>query len=673
MSRGTGLKIAAGLAIVAVLAAGGYFGFVQWAKAKVRAEVETAFSALREQGTKASFADATFDARAQAIVITGISLASADSNATLKVDRLVARGSDKPRDRRVALDALDLDGVEVTVTGEGAAGGTLTYSLPQVMIDRYSGPISLVAAGEGNGPFGAMRVWLRQLAATSAAKVTIPEVRGRVAPAAGPAMDITYKEVAAEGLNAGTIRSLLVDRITFALTPPAGAPGAAGGRVSGQVAGVVASQIDTAPLLAMTAPDGGKAGDAYARVYGKVVTGPYTLAQDGGPTLSAAALLLEHAGIRPAAFDAQHMTQLNALSLKGDNLSPDEARRLLDLSREAMNGLAFRTVAITDLRSRYQNQEGRIASLRLEGLAAGVLDALTLEGMEGRTSASAPDGAVNQGKLARFTVRQVDFNQLARFAAEGQANTPLAVLGVFKALSRVELEGLEVPHGEGPDSGPVRIGAFTMGWSGVSGALPTALDISLTDAAGPITAEDGEPFSYLLAAGIKRASVSLAFKAAFDADKGALAVGPLTAEVKDAFRLRVEGAVQDMPSAAFTDAVGFLTAWPKLSAGPWKLTLTDLGLSKLMYAQLAAEDGVSEEEYRGQVLALTEGIVGEFAAESPEAAEVGAAVVAFLRQPGTLTISATPRVRVPLSALVATDDPGALFEVFAFSASATTP
>ncbi|MFS8039245.1 hypothetical protein ACI7BZ_20175 [Xanthobacter sp. AM11] len=319
---------------------------------------------------------------------------------------------------------------------------------------------------------------------------------------------------------------------------------------------------------------------------------------------------------------------------------------------------------------RQPGEESRIAALRMEGLAAGVLDAFTLEGVEASAPGSAaPAGA--KGRLGRFTLRRLDLNQMSRLAAEAQSPSPLSALILFKVMSGLELSDLEVPHGDAPDAGPVRIGRLTLGWTGTrGGALPTGLDFTLSDVTGPIRLEDGEPFTYLVNAGMKQASISLALKAAYDADARTLTFAPVASEVKGAFRLNVETTVAEVPPSAFTDATGFVSAWPQAAAGPAKLTLTDLGLARLMVAQLAAAEGVSEDAYRQQVVELAEAIAADFATVSPDAAQVGAAVVSFLRQPGTLTITATPKGRVPLLALAATDDPAALLEAFTFTATA---
>lgn len=678
--RGIWIKAGAAIGVVAVLAAGGWFGFAAWSRAKVRAEVDQAFAGIRAAGSKASFADAGFDPADRAVTVSGIAIASADGTAAVKIGRLVARGSEKPIDRRVTLDALDLDGVEVTLTGSAAQGGTITYVMPQVMIDRYNGPMTLIAAGEGGGAYGALRVALRQLAATTAAKVTIPETRVRVAPAGAPPMEATYTNLAAEGINAGAVRSLIIDRTTAAYVLPAPAGGGASGTVPAKVdlriEGLVAAQIDTAPLLLMTQPGGpsGKAADAYGRIYGKIVTGPYVISQDGGPTQGGASLLMENLAIRPSAFDAGRLAKVQDLLAKPPaNPSVEDSRRIAELVRDTIGGFSFSVVAITDAYTRDKGETGRIGMVRLEGLTGGVLDGFTLEQADGKTA----DGG--NGKIGRLAIRQLDFNQLATLAAEAQNPSPMTALVLFRVISGIEIKNLEVPYGEGDPrdpaikNEPVKIGTFSLSWGGSLGVLPSYLDFALTDISGPIRPEDGEPFTYLINAGIKRATVSLGAKAVYDINDRTLTLAPITTEVKEAFRVTIETTLSDVPQSAFAEARGFLSELPAVGAGPVTVTLTDLGLARLMYAQFAKAAGVSEAEYRDQVVALAEGFAAEMEEGMPETASVGAALVAFLRNPGTLKVTATPKGFVPLIALAASGDPTVLLETFTFQATATAP
>lgn len=696
MNNKSVLRIAGAAVILAGLAIAGWYGFGAWTRAKVRGEVEEAFAALRAKGAKAAFADASFDPAKREITVSGISIVSADGGASVKIDRLLASGGERPHDGRVALDALDLDGLEISLSGENAGGGTATYSLPKVMIDRYTGPMTLIAAGEGSGPYGGVRVALRQLAATTAAKITIPDVAGRIVQPGTPPVEFAYANIAAEGVNAGTVRSLIIDRTTFAFTPAdetprdknsadkasadkAGSEKASGekapGRVSVRVDGIVAARIDTAPLLAVTNPPGTPTTtrlDDYGMVYGKVVTGPYTLTQENGLRLRAASVLLEHVGIKPSAFDPKRLLALDALDMRGRALTVEESRKVLDLSRDLIDGVAFRTFALTNVETEEAGEKGRIASMRIEGLAASIIDSVSLEGIEGTSPGGGP------AKVGRIAVRRLDLSQISRLAAEANAPTPLSSLVLFRLLSGIEVSGLEVPYGEGDEKNePVKVGDFSLSWGNAAGAaqgvLPTWIDFRLADVSGPIRIEDGEPFTYLVEAGMTRATISFALKAAYDPDKRTLTLAPVSSEVKGAFRVNVESTLGDVPPTAFSELTGLLSAVPDVSAGPVKVTVADLGLGKLMYAQLAAAAGVSVEEYKAQVIELAEAFATELAESEPGVAEVGTAVVAFLRNPGTLTITATPRDHLPLMALTMATEPLQVLGAFTFTASATAP
>ncbi|GLI22729.1 MULTISPECIES: hypothetical protein [Xanthobacter] len=672
--RGIGTKVAVAIGIVAVLGAGGWFGFAAWSRAKVRAEVDQAFAGIRAAGSKASFTDAGFDPTDRAVTVSGIAIASADGTAAVKIARLVARGSEKPIDRRVTLEALDLDGVEVTLTGDAAQGGTVSYSLPQVMIDRYNGPMTLIAAGEGGGAYGALRVALRQLAATTAAKVTIPEARVRMAPAGAPPMEATYTNLAAEGINAGAIRSLIIDRSTAAYVLPGAAPADGQGtpaKFNLRIEGLVAAQIDTAPLLLMTQPGGpaGKAADAYGRIYGKVVTGPYVISQEGGATQGGASMLMENFAIRPSAFDAGRLAKFQALVTKPPaNPSVEDSRRAAELLRDTIGGLSFSTIAVTEAYTTDKGETGHVGLIRMDGLANGVLDGFVLERADGKTT----EGGT--GKIGRLAVRQLDFNQLAALAAEAQSPSPTTALVLFRVISGLDIKNLEVPYGEGDAKDePVKIGNLSLSWGGSLGVLPSYVDFALTDVSGPIRPEDGEPFTYLINAGMKRATVSLGAKAFYDVNESSLTLAPITTEVKDAFRVTIETKLSDVPQSAFSDAGSFVNELPAIGAGPVTVTLTDLGLAKLMYAQFAKAAGMSEADYREQVLSLAEAFAAEMEEGMPEMAPVGAAMVSFLRNPGTLKVTAKPKGFVPLIALASSGDPTVLLETFTFEATATAP
>ncbi|MBB6307772.1 hypothetical protein [Xanthobacter tagetidis] len=670
-----GKKLAIGLVAVVLLGVAGYFGVRFFGDRTARAEVERAFEEIRRRGGVAQFAEASVDPAARSIVLTGVALGGAD--ATVKIARLTATGAQPPRDNYAEAETLDLEGVEITLSGPAAFGGTLVYAIPKVMIDRYRGPVVPLAAPAGEaGPFGAARFALRQFAATSAAKVTIPSLTLRQQPAKAGAVpvELAYEGIAAEQIAAGKVRSLLVDKLRFSgpdEVPVEGSPQDAaptgGARQTGELSGIVAARLDTAPFLAVltgTAP--GKEPDDYQAIYGKVVTGPYRVKHHDGSTAGADSLLLEHVGIKPSAIALDRLLELDALTRKGPDLSVAELSALVEETRRIIDGLAFRTFSMTGLSATSKGETVRIAAVRLDGFAAGVLDAFELEGLDGTDADKRPV------KAAQFVVRRLDLKALADLAREADAPTPMAALGLFKVVSGIEAAGVEVPYeGDNAAAGqPLRIGALTLGWGSVLGEIPTTLRFEMKDVSGPISAADGEPFVYLANAGITRATMSTALNIAYDPASRDLQVGPLGARLEKAFAVTLDAGIGNVPKEAFGDAASAFGALGEVTARPLTLKVENLGLAELMFQQLAEAAGVSPDEIRADLSAQVDEIAAVLAQVNPDVVDVAAAVKSFLATPRTLTLSATPRADTPLLPLFLNDAPFGALSAFSLSATA---
>lgn len=670
-----GKKLVIGLVAVVLLGVAGYFGVRVFGERSARAEVERTFEEIRRRGATARFADASVDPVARSIVLTGIELGGAD--AAVKIAKLTAIGAQPPRDHYAEAEALDLEGVEITLSGPAALGGRFVYVIPKVMIDRYRGPVVPLATPEGEaGPFAAARFALRQFAATSAAKVTIPAMTLRQTPAKAGAVpvELAYEGIAAEQIAAGKVRSLLVDKLVFSgpddvplpAAPQDAAP-AGGARQTGELAGIVAARIDTGPFLAVlsgAAP--GKEPDDYREIYGKVVTGPYKVRHQDGSTAGADSLLLEHVGIKPSAIALDRLLELDALSRKGPDLSVAELGELVEETRRIIDGLAFRTFSMTGLTAASKDQTARIAAVRLDGFAAGVLDAFEMEGLDGADADKRPI------KAARFVVRRLDLKALAELARQADAPTPMVALGLFKVVSGIEAAGVEVPY-DGESAAPgeaLRIGALTLGWGSVLGEIPSTLRFEMKDVSGPISAADGEPFVYLANAGVTRATMSTALNIAYEPARGDLQIGPLGARLEKAFAVSLDTGVGNVPKEAFADAAAAFGALGEITARPLTLKVENLGLAELMFQQLAEAAGVSADDIRADLSAQVDEIAAVLAQVNPDVVGVAAAVKSFLATPRTLTLSATPKADTPLLPLFLNDAPFGALSAFSLSATA---
>lgn len=666
-------KIVAGLVVLLLLAAAGYFAFGRFATSQVEKDVAAAFAELRARGTGATYRSLGVDAANRGVTLAGLAIALADGT-RITAERLTATGATPVHDGRFTADTLDIEGLAVRAPGAGP-GSRVEVDLPKLMIDRYVGPVALARDPEPSSPapadpYGPLRAVLLQLAATSAAKATIPAISFRATHApdsAQPAANVTITDVAAEGVEYGKIRSLLIDRIAFA-TDAAAAAAAAGdagdaGAVKGEVDGLVAARIDTAPLLAMTGATA--SGDQYQEVYGKVVTAAYRLTRGDGVSGSTGPMVLEHMGIKPAAFAPAQVARLDRLALKGGDLSLDEARELLEATSALLDGIAFGSLSITNGVSRDGEETLTFASAALEGYAASQLDGLTLSGVSG-TSAD-----TRSMKLDRLAVRQLSLRQLAGLADLAEAPSPWGALGLFRLLSAVELDGLELPYDtESPGAGtPVKIGHFALSWGQFAGSIPTRVALTLKDATGPIHASDGEPYVYLANAGMTSATLNLDFRMAYDEEAKALTLAPVGMQVDDAFAITFEGGLGGLPPAMFDGEAAAAGALIRATARPFRLTLTDLGLARLMLEQLSAASGTTPDATRQDALRTIDDLAATASAYTPDAAAVAEAAKAFVMNPTSITLAGTPVSQDPVAPLLMADDLLAVLKLFKLTAS----
>ena len=652
--------VALGAGLLAVAGLAGYFAVDRYAGARAQEEVDAAFAALRASGAEARHGAVSADAARRAVNLSDVVIASPDGSASVKIARLDITGLGQPKDGRIAADALALDGIEVSLRGRSPAAGTVAVTVPKLQVAGFAGPLG--AAAPGTGPAGVAIAALQKVSALTAGKLTAPEATVRLAfDADAPVTELRYAGIAAEDLKAGTIRSLLLDSVAFTVTSPA--PPDGGGPVSGEVRGTAVSELNLLPLVATLAPAGPPAPDAsYEKLYDRLVTGPYVVRTPDGVS-SASSTLVEQAGIRPSGLSLEDLVRLKILAVTGVEDEEAVTPEVLGLAAKAVESVAFRTLAVSGMEMQDKAGKGRLASTRLDGFAAGKLDVFTVEGFDGTDA----DG--HAAKLGRLAIHQLDLGRILAFAAEDGVPSPREV---FQVLRAVEISDAQVPYDtDGPARGtPVTVGSFTLSWSDMLGELPTRLVMKLDNASGPIEADDGEPFTYLVNAGITRATLSFSLEAAYDASTAVLSVKPVGIVMDKAFAVAFEGGLGNVPAVAFENDEAAAAAFGEVTGRPMRVTLPDLGLGQLMLTQLADAAGATPADLKAEVIAHVDELAQLFSMLSPDIPAVAAAVKQFIETPGTLTLTATPKGEAPLLPLISGDGPIALLQAFSISAEA---
>jgi hypothetical protein len=163
-------RILIGLVAVAVLAAGGWFGFNLYAKHRVTAEIETAFEQIRKQGGKASNGEIGFDLPSRTLTIEDIAVdPGQQSQMHIKIGNVRATGVRQGDDGQFSADTIEVSGIEFAIdSAVGPSQMKASYKIAQATIRDYSGAIRARALPPSNAITDLYRFGLEQISSLSA-------------------------------------------------------------------------------------------------------------------------------------------------------------------------------------------------------------------------------------------------------------------------------------------------------------------------------------------------------------------------------------------------------------------------------------------------------------------------------------------------------------------------
>lgn len=671
-----------GIVAVLVLGLAGYAGVTYWAQKKASAVIDDALAQVRATGATASLGASAVSLKDRSLTLSDLSVTSADGTVSVTVSQFSAHGVGAPRDGRITADTVALENVTLTRTG-GPGGARLVETLPRVTIERYAGPLVVApTAGDARDLVNANPVVLalRQLASVDAARIDVPHAVTRLTPGTADPQPAQARELTLDGIAVTDVRSGRIARFSIARLASEGQPdgsraddtqadGAGAAKPDGapdpaegsglprfQASAIVARDIDLTPLL------GGE--EALRPVLGALEAGAFTIEQEEDMRTEGAGLTLTGLALKPAAVTAARLDALRALTADDEPAAPAP---LLAEATALLRGLAFTSFQVRDLRTIEPVGGGHAALFAVETFADGSVAELRFEGVDG-------DSDGRDVKFGRISVTGLDLPRVLTLAYADDPSLPDVALSGFRALTGITAADIEMPADTSDASreAPIRIGRAGLTWGDfpdpAAGDLPGRIRFELTDVDAPIDAEDGEPFNTLAAAGLKRATFSLALGTVYDAATQSISLSPAEVEVKDAFRTAFTARLDNVPSRAFASDAAFVAALPEVNLGPFGITITDRGLANLMLQRLAEADGQSLDAYRAHLLDLLNQGIAAAAPGATEATAVAEAIAQFIRDPRTLEITATPKGRVPFLAFINSDDPMAPLQLFTFSA-----
>lgn len=329
------------------------------------------------------------------------------------------------------------------------------------------------------------------------------------------------------------------------------------------------------------------------------------------------------------------------------------------------------------------DDEGRpmtfeIGNMTMAGMSPGIYPQISMDDFRVVVEG---DGAVT---LGNFTLKQFDLSStVATLAAAPQEVTEAwleanarGLIPAFEGFSFSGL-GIDIPD---PDSDGERIVAdvdnFDLSLASYINGIPSNIDTSATGirAALPKDSED-EQLQQLIALGITDIDAGFRLAAAWNADKNSIDVKEVSVSGVDLATVVLSGTIANATEALFSlDENEALMAGMGVAIKALKLDVTDAGLSDIVLAVAAADQGADPATLRPVFAGLAEGTIIGMMAGAADAAKLGAAINQFVSgKAKSLNISIEAKSEPGLSMadfMTAEDDPASLIGKVNVSASA---
>lgn len=634
-------RILIGLVAIAVLAAGGWFGFSAYVKHRVMAELDAAFEQMGAQGGKASHGKVEFDLSTRTLTIQDIAVEPGQqSQMQARIAGVKAIGVRQLDEGQFSADTVEVSGIEFAI--DSAAGPSqlkAVYKVAQATIRDYSGSIRARALPASNAITELYRFGIEQFSGISASSIEVPSITATVLSKPGTAKPVSgefgYAGFVMKNLRRGKVEATKADRVTFRVQAPQ--PGKAD-ELTGELSNLAMSDFDATAWLATFDPQ--KADDdSYHLAYGQISMGPLVVNSAGG-RVTIDGIAIADVALQPSKFRMDAMFT----ALPQDSAAPPtpaQARELLEKVAGFYEGLHLGRVEIGKTSIETPQGTARVNAVRYrEGEFA-------VEGVD----TPSPQG---QFRMERFALKSFSMPSLMRWASSlsnpGQPPSPDQVLGLFRVLEGLEVKGVVAPYKTTRQL--VTIDTINLNWGQLVGSIPSKANLAVkmvapTDSSNPAQRP-------LVMAGLDKLVINLDLGAAWTESSGAFALTPADIELGDLAKMRARLALANVPRGLFTtDPMQAMDQVAQVETGAIELSLRDSGVVDLVVAQYARLQNVSRDAARRAIVEMIRAQGEKVAASNLDAKPAFDALADFVetsRQ--TLTIKLTPLGKVPVLQLI---------------------
>jgi hypothetical protein len=632
--------IAAGI----IVGTGAYFGTKLWAQLQTKSDIEGIFDSLKGTFATVSRGKIDFDSATRNVKVPDVLLQSADKVTTVKFEQIAMYGTSALSKDRFAADRIEFINGEITTAFPTATGAHISYKMPKIVIENYSGPTAPLRAAEGAPPSDIVVTWLENVAASSATSITIPKLFASLTPQrtgdAGPAVEpfeYTYTDVVIRELRDRHIAEMSIERMTVTSensAPDLGSFAAAMARFS-----LLDFNLD-API-AIFKPEKVK-DDGYIQAYRQASVGPFEFRFAKGVGMQIDGFLVEGIGIRPSKLSyASIIAMMELVPKPGTPPSPDQLRTMMEQVANYYDGIRFTKLEMRGFKTEMtQNGGVKLEAIRLSGFENGRLAEFAIEGVEGVTPQNEP---FRVGRFALKGLRLTDLMRQSMQMAQGGSKPTLDQSLALLAL----LEGIEISDITGNNPGtkdPIKIERIQLSWGQFVGPIPTMVRL-LSKMTVPSKLADAGMGGMLSDAGMPMVSTTVDFGLAWSEPTLTLTMSPAAIELEKGFAFNAKWSLLNVQRSMFSvDVAQAMAAANLAEIGPLEITLKDTGAVTTALTQYAKGKGLSTDDARKEIIdSVTEAAKGQ-ALSNPDAAVVAQAVIQFIETPGsTLTIKVTPK------------------------------
>jgi hypothetical protein len=663
------IGIVAGILVIGI---GAYFGWDLWAQFRTKSQVERVFDSLRAAFPTASHGRIELSGRTRTVKISNVILQSGDRATTIKIDQLVATGTKGPVAGRVAAVRIELTNWELSTAVPIAAGPTISYKAPSIVIESFSGPPTFPQKVNTTSMIDVLRASLEYFAASTANAITIPKLVATVTPrtsgepsALSGTAEYTYNDLAMREIRSGHIGTVTAARTTFTSEPTVPQLGS----FAGAMAQFSLVDFDVNALLAMFDPSNSK-NDNYLPLYKKTTGGPFELRFSQGPSIQVEAFTVDEIAIRPLKLSIfSFLAMADSVPKPGTPPTPAQTRAIMEQVANMYEGMRIGKFEMRGMKMRMQpDVDFKIAAFRLSGLENGRLAEFAIEGLDGQSPQKEP---IHIGRFAFKGLQMANLvRQSSQLADAGGIPSPDQMVGLLALLEGIELDDVDATNAKQA----FRMDTFRLSWGQFVGSIPTNIRLTAKTTV-PANLADAQTGGMLSGSGIDTLKTNIDLGVAWTEATQTLDISPAAIELVNSFVFSAKLSVRNVPRSMFsTDTAQAMAAADQLEAGPIEIMLRDTGGLKTALTQYAKGKGLSEDDARKQIIDSVNDTAKSTAQSNPDALVIGQAIVQFIEMPGsTLTITVTPKGKVNFKKAfeASNGDPASATTLFTIEAKVT--